>query len=96
MIVDLYSSEMDVSVTELRAHLASWLARVQEGEEVTITDHGKPVARLVAPGMSARIQDLTDRGVLGLPQTLVKPVLSRRDRTPMKGSLEDIPRDEWR
>ena len=50
VIVDLYSEAMDVSVTELRAHLATWLDEVQEGDEITITDHGRPVARLVPAG----------------------------------------------
>ncbi|MBI4933798.1 MAG: type II toxin-antitoxin system Phd/YefM family antitoxin [Actinobacteria bacterium] len=96
MIVDLYSSEMDVSVTELRAHLAAWIAQVQQGEEVTITDHGRPVARLVPAGTAARIKDLIERGVLGRPQSPVRQRISKHDRVPMSGTLEDLPRDEWR
>jgi prevent-host-death family protein len=37
----------DISVTELRQNLATYLARVQNGEEVVVTAHGKIVARLV-------------------------------------------------
>jgi prevent-host-death family protein len=32
---------------EAKTHLSSLLERVAEGEEVVITKHGKPVARLV-------------------------------------------------
>ena len=36
-----------VGVAELKAALSSYLARVREGETVTVTDHGRPVAKLV-------------------------------------------------
>ena len=39
---------MDVSVRKLKDHLSEYLRRVQNGEEVTVTDHGRPVAALVA------------------------------------------------
>ena len=32
---------------EAKTHLASFLERVERGEEMTITKHGRPVARLV-------------------------------------------------
>ncbi len=36
-----------VKITDLRAHLPDYLKRVRNGEEIQITSHGKPVARLV-------------------------------------------------
>ena len=47
MTFDLYSEAMDVSVTELRANLAAFLDKVQAGDEITITDRGEPIARIV-------------------------------------------------
>jgi len=38
---------MDVSVYEAKTHLSRLLADVEQGREVTITRHGRPVARLV-------------------------------------------------
>jgi prevent-host-death family protein len=38
-----------ISVTEARAALPSLIDRVEAGEEVTITRHGRPVAVLVSP-----------------------------------------------
>lgn len=38
---------MDVSVYEAKTHLSRLLADVENGVEVTITRHGRPVARLV-------------------------------------------------
>ena len=37
-----------VGAFEAKTHLSSLLDRVSEGEEVIITKHGKPVARLVS------------------------------------------------
>lgn len=38
---------MEVGVRELRDHLSRYLDVVRDGQEVTVTDHGKAVARLV-------------------------------------------------
>jgi prevent-host-death family protein len=38
----------DVPVFEAKTRLSELLARAQQGETVTITRHGKPMARLVA------------------------------------------------
>jgi len=37
---------MNVAVRELKDHLSEYLRRVKNGEEVVVTAHGKPVARL--------------------------------------------------
>lgn len=36
-----------VNVTELRQHLPSYLGKVQEGEEIQVTLHGRVIARIV-------------------------------------------------
>lgn len=36
-----------VTVAEAKTHISALLDKVEKGEEVTITRHGKPVARLV-------------------------------------------------
>lgn len=38
---------MEAGVRELRDHLSRYLEEVRDGKEVTVTDHGKAVARLV-------------------------------------------------
>ena len=42
-----------VGAFEAKNTLGSLLDRVEKGEEITITRHGKPVARLVAPANEA-------------------------------------------
>ncbi|MEN9419763.1 MAG: hypothetical protein RI988_3384 [Pseudomonadota bacterium] len=43
----------DVPVFEAKTRLSELLARAQQGETVTITRHGKPMARLVAAEQAA-------------------------------------------
>ena len=35
-----------IGVRELRQHASRWLERVQQGESFTVTERGKPIARL--------------------------------------------------
>jgi prevent-host-death family protein len=44
---------ISVGAFEAKTHLSSLLDRVEMGEEVTITKHGRPVARLVPVNQSA-------------------------------------------
>lgn len=63
-----------VKVSEVKAELSKYLARVKRGEEVVITERGRPVAKLVPippdqdPEM-ARMRDLERRGVLTIHGT---------------------------
>jgi prevent-host-death family protein len=41
---------MDVGVRELRGSLSKYLQTVQDGAEVTVTDHGRAIARIVPIG----------------------------------------------
>lgn len=58
-------------VAELKAHLSRYLASVKEGEEVTVTERGRPIARLVPlgaeAGQEARLQRLARAGLVKLP-----------------------------
>jgi len=58
-------------VAELKAHLSQYLASVKEGEEVTVTERGRPIARLVPldpeARQEARLQRLARAGLVKLP-----------------------------
>ena len=69
-------------VSELKAGLSKYLARVKRGEQVMITERGKPVAKLVPlpprprdtdEAEWARLLDLERRGVLKLPERFGLP-----------------------
>ena len=55
---------MDVGIRDLRADLSRWVKRVQAGEEIVVTDRGKPVARLVAMDGERKIDRLIREGLV--------------------------------
>ena len=56
-----------VSISRLKASLSEYLDHASGGEEVLVTDRGRPVARIVAArgssGHDAHIDDLVRRGL---------------------------------
>jgi prevent-host-death family protein len=53
---------MDVGIRELRDSLSRYLAEVAKGETITVTDHGKPVARIVPVNGMSRLDQLIAEG----------------------------------
>jgi prevent-host-death family protein len=79
-----------VGVRELRDHLSKYLAEVKEGREIVVTDHGRPIARLVPPEPGrSKLAQLIAEGRAQPPQTT-----ERRRFQPIKlkdgGSISDI------
>ena len=58
-------SELQVGVRDLKNHLSQYLARVKKGETVVITEHGKPIGRILPTEMSLeeRIQAMVGAGL---------------------------------
>ncbi len=56
------------AISRLKARLSEYISSVKRGEEVIITERGKPVARLVPiePGLAEdeRMSDLLKRGLM--------------------------------
>jgi prevent-host-death family protein len=58
-------------VTDLKASLSEILARVKAGEEVLVTEHGRPIAKIVplaAADPEAGVDDLVRAGILRRPE----------------------------
>lgn len=55
---------IEVGVRELRDHLSSWLERVKEGEEIVITERGRPVAKLSRTAGRERLDELIALGIV--------------------------------
>jgi prevent-host-death family protein len=53
---------MDVGVRELRDGLSRHLAAVRSGLTVTVTDHGRPIARIVPVERPTRLEQLLSEG----------------------------------
>jgi prevent-host-death family protein len=65
-----------VGVRELRQNLSVYLRRVERGESLVVTEHGRPVARLgPLPVGGSTIEQLIDQGRI----------------TPANGSLDGLP-----
>lgn len=60
---------MDIGVYQAKTHLPELLARVAHGEQVTITRHGRPIARLV-PTEPVKLRDV--QGVIAELRALAK------------------------
>jgi len=54
------------TIRELKAQLSTYLRRVESGETVTITRHGRPVGRIVPveATLEARLEALEQAGLL--------------------------------
>ncbi len=51
-----------IGVRELRQDASRWLARVRAGETITVTDRGRPVARMVPIGEPRSYASLLESG----------------------------------
>ena len=78
---------VEVGIRELRADLSRWVKRVREGEEVLVTNRGKPVARITAVDARSKLDELIAAG-------LVTPAKRRTRWLPepikAKGTVSDL------
>ena len=88
-------AQTTVGIRELKARLASYLRQVKAGNTVVITEHGKPVGRIVPMKTSTqdRMQELIQAGVIAWsgrkPKRRVPTVKVRGNRTVAELLLED-------
>ena len=75
-----------VSISELKAKLSEFIALVQSGEEVVVTDRGRPVARISnlrdETGRSGRLQQLIRLGRVRPPVDVSALARDRLERPP--------------
>lgn len=89
------TSHVEVGVRDLKNNLSRYLDRVQAGEEVIVTERGRPIARLAALDHSMdRLAELISTGV-------VRPAKRSTRRPPKnrispKGSVSDLVADQRR
>lgn len=84
---------MEVGVRALRDGLSQHLAEVRKGHVVTVTDHGKAVARIVPVDVPTSLERLTAEG-------LVRQPLRSKRGTPRpvsaKGSVSELVSEQRR
>ena len=80
---------------DLKNNLSRYLDRVQRGEEIIVTEHGRPIARLSA------IDEQTDRLTALVASGAVRPPKSKQRQRPArriksKGPVSDLVADQRR
>jgi prevent-host-death family protein len=64
---------MEIGVRELRDQLSRHLAEVREGRTVTVTDHGRPIARIVPVQRLTKLEQLREEGRIQRARTRKNP-----------------------
>jgi len=86
---------LEVGVREFRDHLRRWLDAVEKGDEVTITDRGKPVARLIGARSLPPLERLIAEGIV-TPAKRPKRPDREHHRVRARGSVSDLVREQRR
>ena len=72
------------TVSQLKMSLSAYLRQVKAGEEVVITEHGRPIARLLPlaspSSVAEHVRDLEAQGLL------------KRGQKPLPADFWDLPR----
>ena len=84
---------MEVGVRELRDNLSRYLDRVQDGEEVVVTDRGRAIARVLPISGERMLDRLVREGRVAPAKNC-----TRRRPTPVKtsGPVSDLIAEERR
>ncbi len=84
---------VEVGIRELRSRLSDYLDRVKAGEEVVVTERGRPIVRMHAVGVPSRYEQLVAAGVITPPS---KPRGPLPPPVPTKGGVLEFLDDELR
>ncbi|MCC5951278.1 MAG: type II toxin-antitoxin system prevent-host-death family antitoxin [Acidimicrobiia bacterium] len=86
---------VEVGVRDLKNNLSRYLERVRAGEEVIVTDRGKPVARLSALDHSTdRLAELVAAGVVRPAKRVTRR--PPKQRITPRGSVSDLVAEQRR
>src|SRR5438128_366168 len=73
----------------LRADLSAWLKRVRSGQEIVVTDRGRPIARVIPASTDSRLDELIAAGIVTPAKAPRVPAATFR-RTHSSGSISDL------
>lgn len=87
---------MNVTVSNLRAHLSEWVNRASSGEEILVTDRGIPVARLLGVNAAPLLERLIAEGVISRVERTSRPKAINHQRVPSTASVADLVTEQRR
>mgnify|MGYP000969844377 CR=1 FL=1 len=73
------TSTEQVGVRELKNHLSGYLEKVKQGDEIVITEHGRPIARII------QVDAVTDLRAKLIEAGVIRPATKKR--TVPKGAI---------
>ncbi|WP_081761952.1 type II toxin-antitoxin system prevent-host-death family antitoxin [Saccharomonospora piscinae] len=82
---------MSVGVRALRDGLSHYLSEVRQGHTVTVTDHGRPVARLVPVTEPTNLERLVAEGLV---TQATRPKPSAPEPVQTAGTVSDLVSDQ--
>jgi prevent-host-death family protein len=80
---------MDVAVSDLRSNLSQWLEQVKDGEELVVTERGRPVARVVRVASVGAFEELVASGQVSLAPSTSRPRARGQARPRVATSLSE-------
>ena len=80
---------VSVGIRDLRDNLSRYLDLVRAGTNVSITDHGRPIAAIVPMRFSAHTLELAEQGLVRLP-TLPKGRAEDWPKIEVTGGIQDL------
>jgi prevent-host-death family protein len=79
-----------VGVRDLKNRLSAHLDRIKGGEEIVVTEHGRPIARLSPVGADVdRMTALVEAGIVRPPKATARRLPAKRVKLTGSGSLGD-------
>jgi prevent-host-death family protein len=80
----------EVGVAQLRRELRSWIERARAGDEIVVTERGRPVARLSGIDVTPFLDQLTEEGAISPPPGAARPAARGRPRAVASGGVADL------
>ena len=80
---------VSVGIRDLRDNLSRYLDLVRAGTNISITDHGRPIAAIVPMSYSQHMLDLAAKGVVRLPR-LPKGNPADFPKVEVEGGIQDL------
>jgi len=94
--MNVATSRSEVGIRDLKNGLSGYIDRVRNGEEVIVTDRGRPVARLSSlDAAHDHLAELVAAGIVRAPENS-KPRHVPKHRIKSKGTVSDLVAEQRR
>lgn len=95
--MDVATSSSEVGIRELKNGLSGYIDRVRNGEEVIVTDRGRPVARLSPLDADHdHLAELIAAGIVRAPTSRERRRHVPKHRIKPKGTVSDLVAEQRR